>query len=263
MWYYVNNGQQQGPFDEAQFEGLIAGGTIGPATYVWREGQPNWLPLGDVRGAAVGGATCQVCQQPVGTDNLIELNGVRVCAACKPVALQTMREGLSLGGASVWVQGKKVVTRDGAVFPARCFKCNTSTTDAAIQRKLYWNSPWLLFLIFTPYLGIIAYIIVAIILRKRATIDLHVCPKHQQQRTYGIIGSWLCVVGAIAAIASAIAFSKGWLGLVGAILIVGAVVVAINWARYVLVTRIDKNKTVWLRGAGAEFRASLPPWPGS
>jgi len=259
MWYYVDNGQQQGPFDEAQFEGLIAGGTVNPGTYVWKEGQPNWLPLGQVRGGLSQGDTCQVCQKPVGADNLIELSGVRVCAACKPVALQSLLEGVAVGNIGVWAEGKRIVARDGALFPQRCVKCNAPTSGEAMKRKLFWHPPAYYLFIF---LHIIIYIIVAIIVRKRATIHVHLCPQHQRRRLYFLIATWLGLPLGLGLIMAGIA-TKSTLGVVaGIVLFLAACGVGLFGARITWTARI-KEKTVWLGGVGKDFRASLPPWNGS
>jgi GYF domain 2 len=261
MWFYVLDGQQQGPFDEGQFERLIAEGTVTPGTYVWKEGQPNWLPLAQVRGAQATADTCQVCHQPVGADNLIELNGVRVCAACKPVALQSFREGVSLGD-QVFAEGKKIVTRDGAHFPQRCVKCNTPTSGEEMTRKIYWHHPLLILLIFTPYLGIIAYIVTSIIVRKRATIYLHVCPMHRQRRIAAIIFTWLSFPIGFALIIASGAWSSTWIWIPGLLLIIAGIVIGIMFGRLTRTTKIEADKTVYLKGAGKPFMASLPAWPG-
>jgi hypothetical protein len=261
MWYYVDSGQQQGPFDETQFNGLITSGTITPATLVWQEGQPNWQPLSALRPAAAGGPdACQVCHQPVGADNLIELGGVRVCAACKPVALQKLREGVGLAGDGPWADGVKVVTRDGCTFPARCLKCNVATTEAPLKRKLYWHPPLYYLLIF---LHLIIYVIVAIIVRKRATVFMHLCPEHRQRRKYMIIATWTAIVAAIFLVAAGAVYSTGWLAVAGLVLFVVACGVGLFGARMTSTTRINNDKVVWLKGAGKEFLASLPPWNGA
>ncbi len=43
-WYYAIKGQQAGPVDQAQFEQLVAQGTIMADTLVWREGLAAWQP---------------------------------------------------------------------------------------------------------------------------------------------------------------------------------------------------------------------------
>src|SRR5580658_4010459 len=119
MWYYVNNGRQQGPVDDAGIDDLIAGKVITPDTLVWTEGQADWAPLKQLRNTVSHlaaspvtdqEATCMVCNAKVGADNLINLVGVRVCAACKPKALQTIQEGAVLTGKNTaWRDGKQLV----------------------------------------------------------------------------------------------------------------------------------------------------------
>jgi hypothetical protein len=47
-WFYGENGLQFGPVDDAGIRQLIASGRVTPATLVWREGMPEWLPLAKV-----------------------------------------------------------------------------------------------------------------------------------------------------------------------------------------------------------------------
>jgi uncharacterized protein DUF4339 len=47
-WFFAANGQQQGPFPEAQFRDLIARGTVTRETLVWSEGMAGWLRAGEV-----------------------------------------------------------------------------------------------------------------------------------------------------------------------------------------------------------------------
>ena len=51
-WFYALNGQQSGPVSEADFEQLIAAGTLRADTLVWKEGMANWQPLSALRPVA-------------------------------------------------------------------------------------------------------------------------------------------------------------------------------------------------------------------
>jgi len=55
-WFYASQGQQQGPYPEAQLRDLIARGTITPDTLVWSEGMANWQRAGEISGLVSGGA---------------------------------------------------------------------------------------------------------------------------------------------------------------------------------------------------------------
>jgi hypothetical protein len=56
-WFYAANGQQQGPFGDAQLRDLIAKGTVRSDTLVWTEGMAGWQKAAEVPGlmASVGG----------------------------------------------------------------------------------------------------------------------------------------------------------------------------------------------------------------
>ena len=48
QWYVGVGGQQQGPFDQGALAGQVAGGTLTPATLVWRAGMAQWTPAQQV-----------------------------------------------------------------------------------------------------------------------------------------------------------------------------------------------------------------------
>jgi hypothetical protein len=56
-WFFASQGQQQGPYPEAQLRGLIANGTVTSQTLVWTEGMANWQKAGEIPGllSAVSG----------------------------------------------------------------------------------------------------------------------------------------------------------------------------------------------------------------
>lgn len=56
-WFYASQGQQQGPFPEAQFRSLIARGTVTSDTLVWTDGMSGWQRAGDIPGLAPGAAS--------------------------------------------------------------------------------------------------------------------------------------------------------------------------------------------------------------
>lgn len=56
QWFYAQGGQQFGPAEEGEFEGLVRSGVIRPDTLVWHEGLANWQPLGALRGYPVAPA---------------------------------------------------------------------------------------------------------------------------------------------------------------------------------------------------------------
>lgn len=105
-WYYVSGNEQKGPVEQTEFDRLVQSGGINTSTLVWREGMADWKAFSEIGAAASaqssvtsGGVFCSVCQQPFPLDQTIRLDNSFVCAACKPIALQRMREGVSSNNA--------------------------------------------------------------------------------------------------------------------------------------------------------------------
>jgi uncharacterized RDD family membrane protein YckC len=109
-WYYVDaDGQQAGPVDDAGLDGLIANATIRAETLVWKEGMANWealsqakpgvaaAPAGTAVATGIEEAICAECGNIFPIDDTIRLGNARVCAKCKPIYVQKMREGLVRG----------------------------------------------------------------------------------------------------------------------------------------------------------------------
>lgn len=113
-WYYVEQGKQAGPVDEAQFAQLCASGQIREETLVWREGMPNWQPCRDVQpgllpppapplppppplapALAPHEAICVECGKMFPREEMIHYGDKWVCASCKPVFMQKVAEGVT------------------------------------------------------------------------------------------------------------------------------------------------------------------------
>lgn len=142
-WYYVDAaGQQVGPVDDATLEGLIASGAVNAETLAWREGLANWQPLREARpgqyaaapaaapvpaGAPIASgieeAVCAECGGIFPVSDTIRIGSARVCANCKPVFVQKMREGVdvqsagSLTYAGFWIRFAAVFL-DGLILGA-------------------------------------------------------------------------------------------------------------------------------------------------
>jgi uncharacterized RDD family membrane protein YckC len=114
-WYYVQGNDRVGPVSDEQLGQLVGQGAIAAQTLVWREGMPQWLPYQAVGVAAAGQAICSQCGRYFPPDDVLNYNGTLVCAECKPLFLQRLREGVapvaavSMAFAGFW-------RRFGAVF---------------------------------------------------------------------------------------------------------------------------------------------------
>jgi hypothetical protein len=186
-WFYVQNGQQFGPVPVVQFDELVRAGRVTPETFVWREGLVNWQPLGSVANPPSSASSplmptphqggmrpvltaCAECGVAFPESEMIPFAGSWICAKCKPVFLQRLREGapLAAGGAEAWQSGDAVVTLHGGKLPLRCVRCNGAVTGKPIERTFYWHRESLYVLLVIPLIYLIAYLIV----RTRSTVSV-------------------------------------------------------------------------------------------
>ena len=113
-WYYADGGRQVGPVEDTQLDDLVRAGAIRDDTLVWREGMASWQTHAAVRGPIRAGAPappppvaapaaaaavavearfCSECGRPFPVHELVAIGNATVCAQCKPVFMQRMREG--------------------------------------------------------------------------------------------------------------------------------------------------------------------------
>ena len=50
QWYWAQDGQKCGPVEDAGLRQLAAKEQLRPTDMIWREGLPNWVPAGNVKG---------------------------------------------------------------------------------------------------------------------------------------------------------------------------------------------------------------------
>lgn len=132
-WFYAVGDKQMGPVNEEEFKRLAAAGTIRPDTLVWRAGLDNWRPYREVTaaaasaqpdlamaatsstltgGGAAGSVVCRECGKIFPPEEVVKFGDAFVCATCKPVYVQRMREGVSGGGAAGSLTEAELLARD-------------------------------------------------------------------------------------------------------------------------------------------------------
>jgi uncharacterized RDD family membrane protein YckC len=103
-WYYADGSRQVGPVEESALDDLVRAGVVRDDTLVWRDGMANWQTHGSVRGVrpappmpavpvAADSGFCSECGRPFPMSQLVPMGNASVCAQCKPIYLQRVREG--------------------------------------------------------------------------------------------------------------------------------------------------------------------------
>jgi uncharacterized RDD family membrane protein YckC len=110
QWYYAEQGRQVGPLDETGLDDLVTAGIVRDDTLVWRDGMAEWATHASMRGARAAASMppapaansasqygmtqiCGECGRPFGLGELVPIGTAYICAACKPIYLQRIREG--------------------------------------------------------------------------------------------------------------------------------------------------------------------------
>jgi hypothetical protein len=141
----------------------------------------------------------------------------------------------------------------GSQMPDRCVVCNAPAGGFKLKRTFYWHHQAIYILLFVAAL---LYIIVALLVRKRAIVSFGLCEKHRVRRRNALIlalgglglGLMLSIAGANST-SSEIIF-------VGLAVLVILPITGALLARTAQPTRID-DQWAWLK-VGRPFLESLP-----
>ena len=119
--YYADGDRQVGPIDKTELQSLIKTRKINSQTLVWQPGMNGWEQLGlFVRRKTRGGSQaieatsplkqslCSECGRAFAEDDMIRFAESWVCASCKPLFVQKIKEGVTLAGkmeyAGFWIR---------------------------------------------------------------------------------------------------------------------------------------------------------------
>ena len=108
-WYYARGEERVGPVSESEFEALVDGNVITADTYVWNADWVDWKryhEYAEQRGPVTTDdlfsenlftdgqeVVCFECGQTKRPDEVLLFQGVHVCARCKPVFFQRVKQG--------------------------------------------------------------------------------------------------------------------------------------------------------------------------
>jgi uncharacterized RDD family membrane protein YckC len=122
--YYADGDRQVGPIGKNELQSLIKAKKINSQTLVWQPGMEKWEELGlFVRRKTQSGSrstqpapaitkkrqsVCSECGRAFAEDDMIRFTNTWVCAACKPILVQKIKEGVTIAGvmeyAGFWIR---------------------------------------------------------------------------------------------------------------------------------------------------------------
>jgi uncharacterized RDD family membrane protein YckC len=113
--YYAEGDQKVGPIGKEELQALIKSKKVNAKTLVWRTGMESWQELGRlVRNHAVKKDlqkspavpaeqfVCSECGRAFAEDEIIRFQDSLICAGCKPVFIQKIKEGMPVAGAMAY-----------------------------------------------------------------------------------------------------------------------------------------------------------------
>jgi hypothetical protein len=111
-WYYAQGDERKGPVTEAEFDALVATGTITENSLVWKEGMANWAPLKQVRPAGADGEAappgwirCSATGRYFPPEQIVYIDGKPYSAAAKSSVMQGLLQTGSISGVDLGRDG--------------------------------------------------------------------------------------------------------------------------------------------------------------
>jgi hypothetical protein len=151
-----------------------------------------------------------------------------------------------------------------AALPDVCVKSNQPAQGRRLRRSLSWHHPAVFLAILA---GLLIYVILALVLRKTATIHIGLSDEWFARRRRAIIFGWLSVLAGLGMMFVGFALVDrhdefGWLILAGLFVSFVAAIVGVMRARMVAPIRIT-DEYVWLKGVHPDYLDALPRYTGA
>lgn len=171
-----------------------------------------------------------------------------------------------IDAAGVWRERNMLVVRRTGELPDRCVKTNLPARGSKLTLKLVWRHPAWYLLLLTPRIGIALFLIVGMLVRRTAVVDVGLCEDVIDHRRGRQILAWTLIAGGVCAIFGGLAWTDRNVDvglattLAGLIsVIVGSIVLSTT---QLLWTKRIAGDFVWLQGIHRDYLAALPEWPG-
>jgi hypothetical protein len=152
--------------------------------------------------------------------------------------------------------GKVLVVPAGASLPPMCVKCGEPVPGQFLTKNFRWHPPWIYLLIL---IGILIYVIVALVMQKSARISVPFCAAHRSWRANMNIIAAVLLLGWIpeSLFLSYLDVSAGWIVLISIAMPVAGLILLVVVSSSFAPVYID-HACAKFKGAGERFLATLP-----
>lgn len=143
-----------------------------------------------------------------------------------------------------------------AILPPVCVKCGNPADGKPVEKTFYWHNPAIYLVIF---LGVLIYVIVALVVRKGIRVRVPLCAQHAQRRGTFVMLSWvLPLIGiADAIILPQFDVDSGLVALLAVVLVLTGIIIWASVANPIRPTFIDQSHGDFT-GFSSAFLQSIP-----
>jgi hypothetical protein len=160
------------------------------------------------------------------------------------------------GARGPWREDDVVVVEKGSALPGRCVRCGVPSGSSRLRQRYYWHHPALYLLAFG---ALLVYAIVALSIRKSATLDLGLCRAHANTRRRAIAVGWALGGLGLLLCGVSVGVDRPELITLGVLVALTGLVWGTRSAAPLRAAGIDEG-FVRLKGAGPAFLRALPLW---
>jgi hypothetical protein len=157
--------------------------------------------------------------------------------------------------AGAWRSEAVLIMRPDAQLPDACLRCGQAASGYRLRKWFGWHAP----LLYLLAIHLPIYVVVALVVRKRARVSLPLCRRHRRLRQLGLTVAWTLIPAGVGACVWGLAVDSMLLGTLGLYVALATCVIARLASRLVGVVRIDDH-FVRLRGADLSLLDLLPDW---
>ncbi len=158
---------------------------------------------------------------------------------------------------TIWRDNSILVMTKEALLPNRCVKCNEPAGER-LKRKLTWHHPAIYL---TVLVSILVYVVIALVLRKSATVDVGLCEEHLSTRRRNLAITWALGIAAVLSFPFGALREDPTTIFIGVVLLLATAIYGIITLRVVVPTKIDDH-FVWLKGVSPDYLREFPQWQG-
>ncbi len=187
-------------------------------------------------------------RQPMNQDQASTSTAVQRAQSADP-SFYLSAPALPDPGPTCWRDGDRLVTPHITVLPHICVRCGQPASKR-VSVKLTWHSRWWYLLLL---LSLWVYVIVALLIRKKATLELSLCEPHARSRRRGRRAGWATMIAgaAVLFVATPLALALGLL-----LIVAGAIAVIVT-SRIITAHRMD-DLYVWIDGVHGSIVRRTP-----